>query len=166
MIALEMYWLYVLTGVALLVSLIASREKTLKALKVSYRRFMKIIPAFLIMLALVSIVLYLIPDEIISRYLSVENKAAGVLLASFLGSITLMPGFIAYPLAGILLKKGVAYMVLSAFTTTLMMVGVLTYPIEKQYFGARVTITRNAISLLIAIIIAVVTGIFFGEIFI
>jgi len=117
------------------------------------------------MLILVSVVLFLVPDDVISNYLGVENKFAGVLLASFLGSITLMPGFIAYPLAGILLKKGVAYMVLSAFTTTLMMVGVLTYPIEKQYFGTRVTIMRNAISLLIALIIAVVTGVFLGEIF-
>ena len=160
-----MYWLYVITGLALVFSLFASGEKTLKALKISYRRFINILPAFVIMLVLVSIVLFLIPDEVISHYLGVENKFVGVLLASFLGSITLMPGFIAYPLAGILLKKGVAYMVLSAFTTTLMMVGVLTYPIEKQYFGTSVTIIRNAISLLIALIIAVVTGIFFGEIF-
>ena len=159
-----MYWLYAITGLALVFSLVASREKTLQALKISYRRFINILPAFLIMLVLVSIVLFVVPDVVISEYLGVENRFAGVLLASFLGSVTLMPGFIAYPLAGILLKKGVAYMVLSAFTTTLMMVGVLTYPIEKQYFGARVTIMRNTISLLIALIIAIVTGIFFGEI--
>jgi len=160
-----MYWLYTLTGVALLVSLIVSREKTIKALRISYERFINILPAFLIMLVFVSIILFLVPEVVISEYLGVENKFTGILWASFLGSITLMPGFIAYPLAGILLKKGVAYMVLSAFTTTLMMVGVLTYPIEKQYFGTRVTIMRNAISLLLALIIAVATGIFFGEIF-
>jgi len=160
-----MYWLYVITGLALVFSLIVSREKTLKALNISYKRFINILPAFLIMLVLVSIVLFLVPDVVISEYLGLENKFTGVLLASFLGSITLMPGFIAYPLASILLERGVAYMVLSAFTTTLMMVGVLTYPIEKQYFGTRVTIMRNVISLLIALIIAVVTGIFFGEIF-
>ena len=160
-----MYWLYVITGLALAISLIASREKTVQALRISGRRFTSILPAFLIMLVLVSVVLFLVPDEAISNYLAGNNKFVGVLFASFFGSITLMPGFIAYPLAGILLKKGVAYMVLSAFTTTLMMVGVLTYPIEKQYFGAKVTIMRNTISLLIALIITVVTGIFFGEIF-
>ncbi len=37
-------------------------------------------------------------------------------------------------------------MVLAAFTTTLMMVGVMTYPVEKEYFGAKVTIIRNLIS--------------------
>jgi len=160
-----MYYLYIITGLALVISLIASREKTLKALKVSGKRFINISPAFLIMLILVSIALFLVSDEVISNYLGMNNKFLGVLFASFLGSITLMPGFIAFPLAGILLKKGVAYMVLSAFTTTLMMVGVLTYPIEKQYFGVKVTIIRNVISLFIALVIAAMTGIFFGEIF-
>ena len=56
-------------------------------------------------------------------------------------------------------------MVLAAFVTTLMMVGVLTYPIEKEYFGVRVTIIRNVLSLFIALVIAVMIGIFFGEIF-
>ena len=56
-------------------------------------------------------------------------------------------------------------MVLSAFTTTLMMVGVLTYPIEKEYFGMKITVIRNIISFFIAIIVALVTGIFFGEMF-
>jgi len=55
-------------------------------------------------------------------------------------------------------------MVLSAFTTTLMMVGVLTYPIEKEYFGAKVAVIRNLISLFIAFVVALMTGVFFGEI--
>ena len=160
-----MYWLYVVTGLALAISLIASRRKTVQALRISGRRFTTILPAFLMMLVLVSVVLLLIPDEVISNYLAGSNKFIGVLSASFFGSVTLMPGFIAFPLAGMLLTRGVAYMVLSAFTTTLMMVGVLTYPIEKQYFGAKVTIMRNALSLLIALVVAMVTGFFFGEIF-
>ena len=105
------------------------------------------------------------PDRVISSYLGSDNKFIAVLSASFIGSITLMPGFIAFPLCGILLEKGVLFMVLSAFTTTLMMVGILTYPVEKAYLGTKVTIIRNVISFFIALIIAVMTGIFFGEIF-
>ena len=148
-----------------MVSLIADREKTLRALKVAARRFVKILPAFLTMIILVSIVLFLTPDEVISNYLGGSNKFIGVIFASFFGSVTLMPGFIAYPLSGILLERGVAYMVLAAFTTTLMMVGILTSPIEKAYFGIKVTVIRNIISLFIALIITVMIGIFFGEIF-
>ena len=160
-----MYYLYIITGLAVVISFIASRNKTLKAVKIAAKRFITILPAFLVMLILVSIVLFLVPDKVISSYLGSNNKFLSVLLASFLGSITLMPGFIVFPLCGILLKKGVLYMVLSAFTTTLMMVGILTYPIEKEYFGIKVTIIRNVISLFIALIVAVITGIFFGEIF-
>ena len=146
-------------------SFLANRKKTLSALKIAAKRFVKILPAFLTMIILVSIVLFLIPDEVISDYLGGSNKFIGVVFASLFGSITLMPGFIAFPLAGILLKEGVAYMVLAAFITTLMMVGILTAPIEKAYFGMKVTVIRNIISFFIALIITVVIGIFFGEIF-
>jgi len=72
--------LYAITGLVLVFSLIASREKTLKALKISYRRFINILPAFLMMLILVSVVLFLVSDDVISNYLGVENKFVGVLL--------------------------------------------------------------------------------------
>ena len=135
------------------------------ATKIAVKRFINVLPAFLTMLILVSVVLFLIPDKTISSYLGNNNKFIGVILASFFGSITLMPGFIALPLCGILLKKGVPYMVLSAFTTTLMMVGVLTYPIEKEYFGIKVTVIRNVISFFVALTVALMTGILFGEVF-
>lgn len=160
-----MYYLSILTAFLLIVSFLLDRGKTFTAFKIAAKKFINILPAFITMLILVSFVLYLIPDMVISQYLAGKNKLVGVSIASLIGSITLMPGFIAFPLSGILLSKGVAYMVLSAFTTTLMMVGVLTYPVEKAYFGARVTIIRNLISLLIALVVAFATGIFFGEIF-
>jgi len=160
-----MYYLYIATGFALLLSFIISREKTFQAIRVAAKRFATILPAFVGMLICVSIVLFLIPDALISHYLGKNNIFIGVLFASFFGSITLMPGFIAFPLCGILLKKGVLYMVLSAFSTTLMMVGILTYPIEKEYFGLRLTILRNIVSLFIALVVALMTGIFFREIF-
>jgi len=158
-----MNYLYTTTGLALLISVIADRNKTLTAIKKSCKQLVNTLPAFLTMLILVSIVLFLIPDKVISNYLGNNNKFVGIILASFFGSVTLMPGFIAFPLCGILLKKGVGYMVLSAFTTTLMMVGILTCPIEKKYFGTKVTIIRNLISFFIALIVALSIGVFFGE---
>jgi uncharacterized membrane protein YraQ (UPF0718 family) len=157
-------YLYIVAGLALLVSLCFSREKTVRSLKVAARRFIRILPAFIIMLVLISIALYLVPDEVISHYLGGRNKFVDVILASSLGSITFLPGFIAFPLAGILLQKGVTYMVIAAFTTTLMMVGVLTVPIEKAYFGLKVTVIRNVIGFLIALTVAVMIGLAFGEI--
>ncbi len=160
----EAYLLWATTGIALVISLAASRQKTIQGLRIALKRLMGIAPHFLIMILLVSIVLYFVSDEMIAHYLGKENKYSAVIFASIIGSITFMPGFIAFPLAGLLLSRGVLYMVLAAFTTTLMMVGMVTYPIEKAYLGTRITVLRNVISFLIALIVSAVMGIFYGEI--
>jgi uncharacterized membrane protein YraQ (UPF0718 family) len=159
-----MYHLYIIAGVALIASLIADRKKTFKALKMALKRLGKILPAMAVMLVLVSFLPVQISDTILLEYLGDHNLSFSVLLASLLGSIALLPGFIAFPLCGILLEKGVSYMVLSAFTTTLMMVGVMTYPVEKAYLGHKVTILRNVLSFGIALVVALMTGILFGEV--
>lgn len=159
-----MYFLYLLLFIALVVSFIADRNKTYRAIKIAFKKFTNILPAFAAMLVLVSVILGLVPESLIVHYLGKSNMFKGVLMASFFGSITLMPGFIAFPLCGILLKEGVTYTVISAFTTTMMMVGFITFPIEKSYFGWKVAVMRNALSLFIALIVAVMTGIFFVEI--
>jgi len=156
--------MYVLTALALIVSFASNRRKTVKALKMAWKKFFKILPAFLTMLILISFVLFLIPDEMISKYLGQENMGYALFFGALFGSITLMPGFIAFPLSGILLSKGVPYMVLSAFTATLMIVGVLSFPVERAYFGTKVTLIRNVLSFGIAIVVALATGLFYGEI--
>lgn len=159
-----MYYLYVIVGVAVMVSFAADRRKTFKALRETLKRLLKILPAMLLMLILVSFLPIQLSDANVFEYLRNDNKTISVLLASLLGSITMLPGFIAFPLSGILLQKGIPYMVISAFTTTLMMVGIVTYPVEKVYLGHKVTVLRNVISFGIALIVALVTGIVFGEV--
>ena len=160
-----MVLIYIITGVAVIASLIADRAKTTKSFQIAVRKMLKIAPAFLTMTILVSIVLYLVPDETILRYLGQESKLPGFLIAYALGSISLMPGFIAFPLCGMLLEKGVPYMILSGFSTTLMMVGILTFPVEKAYLGTKVAVLRNLIYLVVAAIVTIITGLCFGELF-
>ncbi|MDP8203074.1 MAG: permease [Candidatus Tenebribacter mawsonii] len=156
--------LYLVTVILVIISFIINKQKTIKALKIAIKKFSKIMPAFLTMLILISIVLYVFPQELIIKYLGIGNKYISTLIASLIGSITLMPGFIAFPLAGILHQQGVPYMVLSAFTTTLMLVGIITFPIEREFLGIKITIIRNLTCFAIAIIVAIVTGFVFGEI--
>ena len=159
-----MKFIYLLTALLLLISFVKSPEKTKIALIKGWKKFSKIALPFAIMLMLVSIALFLIPEAVILEYLNNDSKWFSVLIATIFGSVSILPGFIAYPLSGILLKKGVSYMVISAFTTTLMMVGIVTFPVEKAYLGTKMTIIRNIISLLIALITALITGLIYGEI--
>jgi uncharacterized membrane protein YraQ (UPF0718 family) len=155
--------LYALTLVLLLLSLWASPDKTAAALRTAGRQFLKVAPAFVFMLVCVAVALYLVPEPAISRLLARENRWLATASAAGLGSISVMPGFIAFPLCGILLQKGALYMVLSAFSTTLMMVGIATFPLERTYLGTRLALARNLVSLGIALVVAIATGFVFGE---
>lgn len=158
-----MIGLYIVTGILILISFAVSRKKTVTALKNAWRNMVAIMPMFMMMIIFVSTMVGLVPQEAMSQYLRGLSGFSGILPSILIGSVVVMPGFIAFPICGILLKQGVSYMALSAFSTSLMMVGVLTYPLEKQYFGLKVTILRNAAGFLIAFLVAIMTGLFFGE---
>lgn len=157
--------LYGITALALIVSLILDRRKTAQALKIAWRRFEKIARPIAVLVILVAVTLTFLSDDMISSALGGKNKLTGMLAGLLIGSIAFIPGFIVFPLTGVLLAKGVPYMVLSAFTTTLMMVGVLSFPVEKSQFTTAFAVLRNLAALFIALAVAFVTGIVFGEIF-
>jgi hypothetical protein len=87
----------------------------------------------------------------ISEKLSVNNNYVSALTAVIVGFITIMPGAVAFPLGAILRDTSISYMVISAFTSTLMMVGTITFPFEKKFFGTKINLIRNSISFLINI---------------
>ena len=160
-----MYTLYYIAGFAVLISFFTDREKTFKGLKIGWKKFSKILGTYLKLLIILSFIL-LISDQFIINYLGGQAPFIGMIMGLIIGSITMMPGFIAYPLAGILVSKGVNYMVVAAFITTLMLVGVATYPVEKEYFGIKATIWRNIAGFIISAMIAVATGVLYGEVLI
>ena len=57
------------------------------------------------MLVCISIMLVVLPENVISEMLVGQNQFIGMLLATVIGSVTLMPGFVAFPLASILLER-------------------------------------------------------------
>ena len=124
--------------------------------------FLKILPTLITVIILVSVVLYFVSDKVLMEYL---GKGAGIwayLSAAIIGSVSIIPGFIAYPLANILLKTGVSLSVLSVFITTLKMVGILTIPIEARFFGYKTAIIRNTLSFVGAIVVGGIMAVIFN----
>lgn len=142
-----------ITAAMVLISLMADRTKTWQGIKKGFIQFLKVLPTLLSVIIIVSIVLYFVSDEMLMKYLGNSAGWQAHTAAAIIGSVSLLPGFIAYPLAGILVKSGVGYGVIAVFITTLMMVGILTIPIEAKYFGMRITLVRNLLSLAGAIIV-------------
>jgi uncharacterized membrane protein YraQ (UPF0718 family) len=84
----------------------------------------------------------------------------GVIIAAAFGSVVLIPAFIAFPLAASFLRQGADVRAIAAFVTTLVMVGVITAPLEVKFFGKRFTFWRNSLSFVFALVIAFVMGVF------
>lgn len=150
--------LYAVTTILVLLSFYKDRKKTLKALKKGCKAFENILPQFLGVIMLVGILLSVLNPEVISKIIGSSSGWWGVFLASVVGAITLIPGFVAFPTAAMLLKSGAGYMQIGAFISALMMVGVVTFPVEVKYFGKKVALLRNVLAFLFSFLVAFVIG--------
>jgi len=154
--------LIVFVFVALAISFFADRQKTWIGIKKGLRMFLNLLPAIISVLIIVSIVLALLPKELIIDYLGEESGITGYIFAAISGSIALIPGIVAYPMAGMLVKSGVGYSVIAVFMTTLMMVGFFTLPIEIKFFGRKVSLLRNFFFFLAALLIGLFISLFYS----
>ena len=143
----------------LLVSFIKDKEKTKLALKKAWKSFDNILPSVLTILLLIGFILTLLDTQTISRLLGTDSGIMGMIIAAVVGCITLIPGFVAFPLAASLLDAGAGYVQIAIFISTLMMVGIATLPLEIRYFGKRTAIKRNIFSLFCAIMTSCLIGV-------
>ena len=148
-----MIGLWIITGAALIASFFADRHKTFAAAARGFQLLRGILPLLLGVLALVSLILAAVTPEMMEHVLA--GRGPLPFLAAFgLGSVALIPGFIAYPLTAVFKQHGASYAVQAAFITSLMMVGILTLPIEARFFGWRVSLLRNGLALFGAFLVA------------
>ena len=154
--------IYLIAIIFLIISLVKSRQKTKQALLKAWNSFKNILPMLLGVVLLIGLILSILDTEVISKIIGNQSGFYGVMLASLLGSITLIPGFIAFPTAALLLKGGAGYIQIAAFVQTLMMVGIVTLPLEIKYFNKKVAILRNLISLVLSIGVAYSIGFILG----
>lgn len=150
--------LYTITIALLGGSFYKDKKKTKMALKKAWKSFENILPQFLVVILLVGFLLAILNPKVISGIIGANSGWVGVILASLVGAITLIPGFVAFPTAALLLKGGAGYMQIAAFISTLMMVGVVTMPVEIQYFGKKLTIYRNSIAFVFSFVVAAIIG--------
>ena len=144
--------LYFITLCMLVLSWRSDKRKTISALKKGFKAFENLLPQFLPIILLIGITLAVLDPSTISRILGKESGLMGMALAAIIGSVALIPGFIAFPLAASLLAAGAGYGQIAMLVTTLMMVGVVTLPLEATYFGKRLAIERNVLAFIYAVI--------------
>ncbi|MDO7788617.1 permease [Desulforamulus aquiferis] len=150
--------LFIITAICLIISWVKDRQRTIKALKIAQKSFMNLLPSILGIIGILGFSLAVLPTETIKTLFS-DQSFLGLVLVSLVGSITLMPAFVAFPLAGSLLQAGASVTAVACFCTTLLMVGILTAPAEIKYFGKSFTLSRNILGFGFALIIGLLMGV-------
>ena len=152
------YVIYAITIILLVFSAIRDWQKTKKALLKAWKAFENILPQFLGIIVLAGIMLALLNPQLISQIIGRQSGWVGVAGAALVGSVTLIPGFIAFPLAALLLQNGAGVSQIGAFISSLMMVGVVTLPVEIRFLGRKVALFRNLLAFAFSFLVALVIG--------
>lgn len=147
------------TAIFLIFSFIRDKKKTKQALKMAFGMGKGMLGSILSIIFLIGLLLTVLPPENIAAFISKQSLLLATVVSAAFGTITLIPAFIAFPLVGTFVSAGVGIVPAVSFLTTLTMVGIVTFPLEKREFGLKFTITRNGLSFLFAIIIALVMGV-------
>ena len=91
-----------------------------------------------------------------------ETGFTGMLLASLIGAITLIPVMIAFPIVAEqpFLKNGAGLTQMAVFVSALTTVGIITILVEVKYLGRKTVILRNVLVFLFSFITAYLMGVF------
>lgn len=143
----------------LIFSFFKDKSKTKNALKMASGMGKSMVFSILSIIFAIGLILTIIPPNTIAEYVGKQSLLLSTVIAAALGTITLVPAFIAFPLVGTLVTSGISVVPAVSFLTTLTMVGIVTFPLEKKEFGMKFTLVRNGLSFVFALVIALVMGV-------
>ncbi len=151
--------IYGIAGVGLIWSWYKDRKKSKQALRNAGKMALKMVPGLLSIVLFIGILLALLTPQIISHYLGPETGIWASAAGAIIGAVAMFPSIMAFPLAGSFYQSGASIGVVSVFISTLVMVGFVTAPAEIQQLGKRLTLLRNGLSFLAAVVIAFIMGV-------
>lgn len=151
--------LWAITLTWFIISIKKDKNKTVNSVKMSAGMMKNIGTEIIGILFLIGLLLTFIPPETIQQYMGESSSFLSTVMAAFVGSITLIPAFVAFPLVSSLLDAGASILPVVAFLTTLTMVGFVTFPLERREFGIKFALSRNILSFIFALLIAICMGV-------
>ena len=115
----------------------------------------RVAPIIVGTIILVSLASVLIPKSFYAAIF--QNNILDPVVGSSIGSILAGNPITSYIIGGELLKQGVSLVAVTAFIVAWVTVGIVQLPAESMILGKRFAITRNIISFILSIIVAILT---------
>lgn len=150
--------LYSIVIFFLIISFIKDKNKTKRAIISGLKSFENILPQFLFIIITVGILLSFLTTDTISKILGNSSGFMGIIVADIMGTIIMMPTFVAFSLGNTLLLNGAGYSQVATLISSLVLIGLLTLPLEIKYIGKRATLLRNLIAFIFSIIVGIILG--------
>lgn len=144
--------LYSLAIILISISFVKDRNKTKAALLNSWKMFRNLIPSMLSIMLFVGLSLSILTPPFISSIIGEKSGFIGIVYSAIIGSVTLIPSFVVFPLGNTLVQNGAGLPQVAVLMSTLMSVGITTLPMEQKIFGRSFAYTRNASALLMSLI--------------
>ena len=152
------YWIVAILGFA--ISYGINKNKTKNSLGLAKGMMKNMLSDIVGILLIIGLLVTFIPFDVISEKMAGgTNQLFSVVFFAGLGSVTIIPAFVAFPLVGSFMDAGIDVMSATSFLTTLTMVGLATIKLEVAEFGKKFAFMRNGLSFLFAIIIALTMGV-------
>jgi len=113
-------------------------------LKAAGNLLLQIIPLLIFAFIIAGMVQFLIPTEMISRWVGAESGFRGILIGAAVGGLTPGGPFVSLPIAAGLLRTGANIGTMVAFMTAWSLIAVTRLPLEIGMMGWKFTLIRLA----------------------
>ena len=124
------------------------------ALMKAWKAFENLLPMLLGIIIIVGIIIAILDPQIIAKLIGKNSGFLGVLILTVIGSIALIPGFIAFPVAAVLMKKGAKFSNVLIFIGAWSTTKIPMFLFEMSSMGIKFAVTRLLIDIPGIIIIA------------
>lgn len=135
----------IMAAIALVLLFLAYRKgggEHIEGLKITWGLLVEIAPLMILSFIMASMVQVLIPQDLVSKWVGAESGFRGILIGTFIGSITPSGPFVSMPIAAGFLRAGASIGTVVAFMTAWSLLGVSRIPLEMGIMGWQFTLVR------------------------
>lgn len=133
-------------------------------LKAGGNIFLQILPLLIFAFIIAGTIQYVIPAELVSKWVGADSGFRGILLGTAFGGLTPGGPMIAMPIAAGLLKTGANIGTMVAFMTGWSLWAFTRLPLEVGMMGWKFTAIRLACTFIFPILAGLIANLFFSKI--
>ena len=156
----------IILGILAVILVFLSYQKGvhIQGLKASGNMLLQIIPLLVFAFLIAGMIQFLIPREIISKWVGAESGFRGILIGTAMGSIAPGGPFVSMPLAAGMLRMGANIGTMVAFLTAWSLLAFTRMPMELGIMGWKFTLIRMACTFFFPPIAGLIANAFFSRV--